>query len=96
MGPYWYMLFPWLTGGNLAELEVTNGQIEFSVENAKSQPNPSWGVGPTNYKPDWDATLQTPAATRLITAMGTDEHYDMHQTIAPLPTPACGCVALAA
>lgn len=93
--PYGYFLAPWLHGGRLASFSIQNGAAEFKIENARTQINSQWGIGP--YMVDLHAGAapeDPPVPGKLLTAIAADQHLDMHVTYIAPPAVACAATAL--
>lgn len=78
-GQWFYWLMPWLTGGMLGDLTVSNTGLQFTVT-ANTRPKSQWFLGP------WDVIaqddLQTPGP--LLTPLGANCHRRaLITTIAP-------------
>lgn len=85
-----YHLFPWVKQATFAERQVGNSAYTITL-NARTQAGSPWGVGPYNIRRD----AVTPATLEpLLTPIGAEDHYHFQWSDAPLPTAACGCVAL--
>ena len=85
-----YHLFPWVKQATWGERTVGNSAYNITL-NARTSIGSQWGVGPYNIRRDATvpATLEP-----LLTAIGPTQDYHFQWTTAPLPTAACGCVAL--
>lgn len=88
-GSWGYVLLPWVTGGVVGDLEITNDAVQFQF-NGRTKRNAKWGVGPYNVRlnPNTAAPLPLPAVVQ-----GDDPRVFMLTTMAP-PTPVCGCTTL--
>lgn len=86
---YGYFLLPWLVNGIVGDFTIENDALNLVI-NARTQVGSTWGVGPYNVDPT-DAN-NTPGP--LQTAIGADDHLDMHLTTIAPPAAVCGCQAL--
>lgn len=87
---YGYWLFPWVKDAQWGEWVIQNGALVLTFT-ARAVIGSPWGVGPYNIRRD----AVTPATLEpLITPIGATEPMHFQVTSAPLPTPACGAVAL--
>lgn len=93
---YGYFLWPFLKGARLADIKLENGALDFTLQNAISQPGSGWGKGP------YDVVLQAavgeapPVAGPLLTDIGAGDHFHQQLTAVPPPTLGCAAIALAA
>lgn len=87
---YGYWLFPWVKDARWGEWVIQNGALTLTFT-ARAVIGGGWGVGPYNVRRDSTvpATLEP-----LLTAIGDSDVMHFEVTSAPLPTPACGAVAL--
>lgn len=87
---YGYWLFPWVKDAQWGEWVIENGALTFTWE-ARAVMDSAWGVGPYNIRRDATvpATLEP-----LLTAITDSDLVHFEVSTAPLPTPACGAVAL--
>lgn len=87
---YGYWLFPWVQDAQWGEIVVENGPLTLTFT-ARATIGSGWGVGPYMVRRDAavPATLEP-----LLTAIGPTQPMHFEVTSAPLPTPACGAVAL--
>jgi hypothetical protein len=87
---YGYWLFPWVKDAQWGEWVIQNGALTLTFT-ARAVIGSNWGVGPYNIRRDAvvPATLEP-----LLTAIGDTQPMHFQVTSAPLPTPACGAVAL--
>lgn len=85
---YGYVLFPWVTDGQISDVTIENAAASFVV-NARTSANSQWGVGPYNV---W--TDATPAPAKLLTAINALDHRHIQTTNIAPPTPVCGATAL--
>ena len=87
---YGYWLFPWVKDAQWGEWVIQNGALTLTFT-ARSVFDSAWGVGPYNIRRDATvpATLEP-----LLTVIGAAQPVHFEFTSAPLPTPACGAVAL--
>ncbi|WP_282775905.1 hypothetical protein [Nocardia sp. CC201C] len=92
--PYGYFLAPWLHGGRLASFTIQNGAAEFKIENARTQLNPQWGVGPYDVDLQPAVAPDPPAPGKLLAPIAADQHLDMHITYVAPPATACAATAL--
>jgi hypothetical protein len=88
---YGYFLVPCVTAGVIGDFTIENDALTLQL-NAKSKAGSGWGAGPY----DVDATDALNTAGPLLTPIGPLDHLDLHVTTIAPPTPACGCVAMAA
>lgn len=89
---YGYWLFPWVKDARWGEWVVQNGALTLTFT-ARAVIGSGWGVGPYDVRRD----AVTPATLEpLLTPIGATEAMHFEVTSAPLPTPACGAVALPA
>lgn len=87
---YGYWLFPWVKDAQWGEWVIENGALTLTFT-ARAVIGSGWGVGP--YLVRRDATV--PATLEpLLTAIGDTDAMHFEVSSAPLPTPACGTVAL--
>lgn len=87
---YGYWLFPWVKDAQWGEWVIQNGALTLTFT-ARAVTDSPWGVGPYNIRRDAavPATLEP-----LLTPIGENQPVHYQLTTAPLPTPACGAVAL--
>lgn len=87
---YGYWLYPWVKDAQWGEWVVQNGALTLTFT-ARAVNDSPWGVGPYNIRRDAvvPATLEP-----LLTPIDDDDFVHYEVTSAPLPTPACGAVAL--
>lgn len=87
---YGYWLFPWVKDAQWGEWVIQNGALTFTWT-ARAVFDSAWGVGPYNIRRDAavPATLEP-----LLTAITDGDLVHFEVSTAPLPTPACGAVAL--
>lgn len=85
-----YWLYPFVVQAQIGEYSVLNGALTLTFT-ARTSAGSGWDVGPYNIRRDATvpATLEP-----LLTAIGATQHGHFEVTSAPLPTPACGAVAL--
>ena len=89
---YGYWLYPWVKDAQWGEWVHQNGALVLTFT-ARAVNDSQWGVGP--YDVRRDATV--PATLEpLLTPIDDDDFVHFEVTSAPLPTPACGAVALPA
>lgn len=87
---YGYWLYPWVKDAQWGEWVHQNGALTLTFT-ARAVNESQWGVGPYNIRRD----AVTPATLEpLLTAIDDDDFVHFEVTSAPLPTPACGAVAL--
>jgi hypothetical protein len=87
---YGYWLYPWVKDAQWGEWVHQNGALTLTFT-ARAVDGGGWGVGP--YDVRRDATV--PATLEpLLTPIGDGDIVHFEVTSAPLPTPACGAVAL--
>jgi len=89
--PYGYWLFPWVKDAQWNEWTIENGTLTFTWT-LRAVIGSGWGVGPyLNVRRDATvpATLEA-----LLTPIGPTQVMHFEISTAPLPTPACGAVAL--
>lgn len=87
---YGYWLFPWVKDAQWGEWVIQNGALVLTFT-ARAVIGSPWGVGPYLIRRD----AVTPATLEaLLTPIGATEPMHFQVTSAPLPTPACGAVAL--
>src|SRR5687767_988371 len=88
---YGYWLYPWVKDAQWGEWVHQNGALVLTFT-ARAVNGSGWGVGP--YDVRRDATV--PATLEpLLTAIDDDDFVHYEVSSAPLPTSACGAVALA-
>lgn len=90
---YGYFVVPFIVNGVIGDVTVENGPISFPITGARTSDNPGWGTGPYNV-------LKTAAGadSKLLTPMGSLDHYQMFMTsmappvasVGPLAVPAAG------
>lgn len=87
---YGYWLYPWVKDAQWGEWVHQNGALVLTFT-ARAVNDSPWGVGPYNVRRDATvpATLEP-----LLTPIDDDDFVHFEVTSAPLPTPACGAVAL--
>lgn len=87
-----YWLFPWVKDAQWGEWTIQNDAITATFT-ARAVPGGLWGVGPYDVRRDAavPATLEP-----LLTPIGANQPMHFEVSSAPLPTPACGAVALPA
>ncbi|HSX97268.1 MAG TPA: hypothetical protein VLG91_07735 [Streptomyces sp.] len=89
---YGYWLFPWVKDARWGEWVIQNGALTLTFT-ARAVFGGGWGVGPYD---DVRRDAVTPATLEaLLTPIGATQPMHFEVTSAPLPTPACGTVALA-
>ena len=89
---YGYVLFPWVVEGTVGDITFQNDTVSFVV-NARTRGASQWGTGPYNIDlSDATGTLNNPI--RMLTPIGSLQHYRMFTTRLAPPTSACGCVPL--
>lgn len=87
---YGYWLYPWVKDAQWGEWVHQNGALVLTFT-ARAVNDSPWGVGPYNIRRD----AVTPATLEpLLTPIDDDDFVHFEVTSAPLPTPACGAVAL--
>lgn len=87
---YGYWLFPYVVQARLGEWSVANAALTMTLT-ARTSEGSGWGVGPYNVRRD----SVTPATLEpLSTAITSTQHAHFEIASAPLPTAACGAVAL--
>jgi len=89
---YGYWLLPWLKDAQWGEWVVQNDALTITLT-ARAVMGGGWDVGPYDIRRDATvpATLEP-----LLTPIGPSQPMHYEVTSAPLPTPACGAVALPA
>lgn len=87
---YGYWLFPWVKDAQWGEWVIENGALTLTFT-ARSVYDSQWDVGPYPIRRDAavPATLEP-----LLTPIGAAQPVHFEFSSAPLPTPACGAVAL--
>lgn len=87
---YGYWLYPWVKDAQWGEWVHQNGALVLTFT-ARAVAGGGWGVGPYNVRRDATvpATLEP-----LLTPIGAADFVHYEVSSAPLPTPACGAVAL--
>lgn len=87
---YGYLLLPFVYQGQIGDLTIENGPINFTISSITSAGN-AWGVGP------YDVLLDnTGTPSPLLEAIPITRHQHMQFTSLAPPEPVCGCQALAA
>lgn len=85
-----YWLFPYVVQARIGEWSIANAALTMTLT-ARTSEGSGWGVGPYNIRRD----AVTPATLEpLQTSIGATQHAHFEVTSAPLPTAACGAVAL--
>lgn len=89
---YGYWLFPWVIEGTIGDITLQNDTVSF-IYSGRTRSGSPWGTGPyTVDLSDATATLNNPI--RLVTPIGSLQHYRMFLTRMAPPASACGCQAL--
>lgn len=89
---YGYTLLPYLRGGKIGDFTLENGAASFSVSSVTRE-GAQWGTGP------YQVVHSGPGATvpaKLLTAIGTKDHFHLQLTTVAPPAESAGLVALAA
>lgn len=87
-GAWGYSLLPFLQGGVLGDRTITNGAVDFVVQNMETKAGSAWGVGPYNVILD---VAGNPGP--LLLAVGPRQHEKLFYTSVAPPTPGCSCEA---
>lgn len=85
-GAWGYVLLPYLSGGVLADFEIANGAVNFSITGAATKDGGAWGFGPYDVVLD-AAGLPSP----LLDAMEPDEPMLVQLTNVAPPDAGCSC-----
>jgi len=89
---YGYWLYPFVVQAQINEYTWANAALTISMT-ARTSPGSLWDVGPYDIRRD----AVTPATLEpLLTAITATQHGHFEFSSAPLPTAACGAVALPA
>lgn len=86
---YGYFLMPWLVNGIIGDFTIENDALNL-VLTARTQTGSGWGVGPHLV----DATDANNTPGPLLTAIGPEDHLDLHLTTVAPPDAVCGCQPL--
>lgn len=87
---YGYWLYPWVKDAQWGEWVHQNGALTLTFT-ARAVAGSQWGVGPYDIRRD----AVTPATLEpLLTAIDDEDFVHYEISSAPLPTAACGAVAL--
>lgn len=84
---YGYLLLPWVGGGVITDLSVSNAPLEFTV-NANTVSGNAWGVGPYDV-----VTNGSGVASPLLTSIPADRHRHWQLTTVAPPDATCGCTS---
>lgn len=88
---YGYWLFPFVVQAQLGEWAIANAALTMTLT-ARTSAGSGWGVGPYDIRRD----VTVPATLEpLLTPISDSQHAHFEISSAPLPTAACGAVALA-
>lgn len=86
---YAYFLMPFVKGGQVGDLTLENGNINFTLLGRTSRDS-AWGVGPYNVRVI-EAVTDNGEPAPLLTAIGASTHRRMFWTELPPPPSVCGC-----
>lgn len=86
---YWYHLLPFLGSPQWGDFSIQNDAVNFTIT-ASTLAGSGWGTGPN----DVINAGVSPIPSKLLTAIGSQDHYHGQVTTLAPPTPACGATAL--
>jgi hypothetical protein len=87
-GAWGYSILPFLQGGVMGDRTITNGAVDFTVQNMETRPGSGWGVGPYDVILDEDGNPGP-----LLVAVGPRQHEKLFFTSVAPPEPGCSCEA---
>jgi hypothetical protein len=84
-GEWGYLLLPWVTGGAMGDLEITNDAVSFAF-NGKTKVGTGWGRGPYNVQAGPGGI-----PGRMLKPIGPKVPRRFFLTTIRPPEPECGC-----